>query len=68
VQSEQDVIFINVKQVLIGILAFAAIIITLFVLRALLINNKTSKRRKNRVKRRQTRKSRMRSDFDDFDF
>jgi D-alanyl-D-alanine carboxypeptidase len=44
-QSEQDVIFINVKQVLIGILVFAAIIITLFVLRALLINNKTSRRR-----------------------
>lgn len=67
-QSEQDVIFINVKQVLIGILVFAAIIIMLFVLRALLINNKTSKRRKNRMKRKQTRKSRMRSDFDDFDF
>jgi hypothetical protein len=68
VQPEQDVIFINVKQVLIGILVFAAIIITVFVLRALLINNKTSKRRKNRMKRKQTRKSRMRSDFDDFDF
>jgi D-alanyl-D-alanine carboxypeptidase len=67
-EPEQDVIFINVKQVLIGVLVIAAIIITLFVLRALIINNKTSKRRKNRVKRKQIRNSRMRSDFDDFDF
>jgi D-alanyl-D-alanine carboxypeptidase len=66
--TEQDVIFINVKQVLIGVLVFAAIIITLFVLRALIINNKSSNRRKNRVKRKQIRNSRMRSDFDDFDF
>jgi D-alanyl-D-alanine carboxypeptidase len=67
-EPEQDVIFINVKQVLIGVLVIAAIIITLFVLRALVINDKTSKRRKNRVKRKQLRNSRMRSDFDDFDF
>jgi D-alanyl-D-alanine carboxypeptidase (penicillin-binding protein 5/6) len=66
--TEQDVIFINVKQVLIGVLVFAAVIITFFVLRALIINNKSSKRRKNRVKRKQIRNSRMRSDFDDFDF
>jgi D-alanyl-D-alanine carboxypeptidase (penicillin-binding protein 5/6) len=66
--TEQDVIFINVKQMLIGVLVFAAVIIALFVLRAFIINNKSSKRRKNRVKRKQIRNSRMRSDFDDFDF
>jgi D-alanyl-D-alanine carboxypeptidase len=66
--TEQDVIFINVKQMLIGVLVFAAVIIALFVLRAFIINNKSSKRRKNRVKRKQIRNSRMRSNFDDFDF
>lgn len=65
---KQDAIFINVKKVLIGILIFATVLILLFVLRALLINNKNAKRRKNRVKRKQIRRSRIRSDFDDFDF
>lgn len=64
----QDTIFINVKKVLIGILIFAAAIIILFVLRAFIINNKNAKRRKNRVKRKQIRRARIRSDFDDFDF
>lgn len=65
---EQNTIFINVKKVLIGILIFAAAIIILFVLRALIINNKNAKRRNNRVKRKQNRRARIRSDFDDFDF
>lgn len=64
----QDTIFINVKKVLIGILIFATAVIILFVLRAFIINNKNAKRRKNRVKRKQYRRSRIRSDFDDFDF
>lgn len=66
--SEQNTIFINVKKVLIGILVLAAVIIILFVLRALIINHKNSRRRKNRVKRKQNRRARIRSDFDDFDF
>lgn len=67
-EPEQDTIFINVKKVLISILIFAAIIILLFVLRAFIINNKNATRRKNRVKRKQNRRARIRSDFDDFDF
>ena len=66
--EEQNTIFINVKKVLIMILIFAALIIVLFVLRALVINSKNAKRRKNRVKRKQRRRARIQSDFDDFDF
>ena len=66
--EEQNTIFINVKKVLIMILIFAALIIILFVLRALVINSKNAKRRKNRVKRKQRRRARIQSDFDDFDF
>ena len=68
-QSETDnTIFINVKTVLICILAVAAAVILLFVLRALAINNQNAKRRKNRVKRKQRRRERIRSELDDFDF
>lgn len=67
-EKEQDTIFINVKKVLITILILAAAFIFLFVLRALIANRKTAKRRNNRVKRKQRRRSYIRSDFDDFDF
>lgn len=67
-EPETDTIFINVKKVLITILIIAAVLIFLFVLRALISNRKTAKRRNNRVKRKQRRKSYVRSDFDDFDF
>lgn len=66
--KKQDTIFINVKKVLITILVLAAILIFLFVLRALIANRKTANRRNNRIKRKQRRKSYVRSDFDDFDF
>ena len=58
----------DVKKVLITILVLAASLIFLFVLRALIANRKTAKRRNNRVKRKQRRRSYIRSDFDDFDF
>ena len=64
----KDTIFINVKKVLITILVLAAVLIFLFVFRALLVNRKTAKRRNNRVKRKQRRRSYIRSEFDDFDF
>lgn len=67
-EPQQDTIFINVKKVLISVLVLAAAVIILFVLRALIINNKNANRRKNRVKRKQSRRARIRSDFDDFDF
>ena len=65
---EQDTIFINVKKVLVTILILAAVLIFLFVVRALIANKKTARRRDNRVKRKQHRRSSVRSDFDDFDF
>lgn len=66
--KDNDTIFINVKNVLIGILIFAAFFICLFIIRALIINNNNSKRRKNRVNRKKHRRERVRSNFDDFDF
>lgn len=66
--TQANTIFINVKTVLICILVVAAVIILLFVLRALAINNQNAKRRQNRVKRKQRRRDRLRSELDDFDF
>ena len=66
--SRATTIFINVKKVLIGILLFAGVAILLLVARALVMNNRNARRRQNRVMRKQSRKERTRSDFDDFDF
>ena len=67
-EQAQDTIFINVKKVLIGILILAAVLIAIFMIHALIANGQTAKRRNNRVKRRQRRRSSVRTDFDDFDF
>ena len=67
-EPPQDTIFINIKKVLIIVLVLAAIVITIFMLHALITNGRTAKRRNNRIKRKQKRRSRMRADFDDFDF
>ena len=66
--SQANTIFINVKKVLVGILLFAGIVILMFIVRAIIMNNRNARRRRNRVKRKQTRRERMRSDLDDFDF
>ncbi|MCM1088781.1 MAG: D-alanyl-D-alanine carboxypeptidase [Muribaculaceae bacterium] len=66
--EEKDTIFINVKKVLITILVIAIVLICLFIIRAFMINNNTSRRRKNRVSRKKHRRERIRSSFDDFDF
>lgn len=67
-EQPQDTIFINIKKVLIIVLVLAAIVITIFMLHALITNGRTAKRRNNRIKRKQKRRSRIRTDFDDFDF
>ena len=67
-EAEQDTIFINIKKVLLGILIFAAIAITIFMVHAIIANGRTARRRKNRIKRKQTRRSYGHSDFNDFDF
>jgi D-alanyl-D-alanine carboxypeptidase (penicillin-binding protein 5/6) len=64
----QNTIFINIKKVLIIVLVLAATVITIFMVHALITNGRTAKRRNNRIKRKQRRRSRMRTDFDDFDF
>lgn len=67
-EQSQDTIFINIKKVLLGILIFAAVVIAIFMIHALIANGRTAKRRNNRVKRKQRRRSSIRTDFDDFDF
>ncbi|MDE6405223.1 MAG: D-alanyl-D-alanine carboxypeptidase [Lachnospiraceae bacterium] len=64
----QNTIFINIKKVLLIILVLAAIVITIFMVHALITNGRTAKRRNNRIKRKQKRRSSLRTDFDDFDF
>ncbi|MDE6845588.1 MAG: D-alanyl-D-alanine carboxypeptidase [Lachnospiraceae bacterium] len=66
--SQDNTIFINVKKVLTGILIFAVTLILLFIIRAIIMNNNNARRRKNRMKRKQNRRERIRSSFDDFDF
>ena len=66
--SRANTIFINVKKVLIGILLFAGVAILLLIVRAFIMNNRNARRRNNRVKRKQSRRERIRSDFDDFGF
>lgn len=61
-------IFVNVKKVLIGVLLFAGAAIFLFIIRALIVNNINARRRRNRVRRKQNRRDRIRSGYDDFDF
>lgn len=67
-KQSQDTIFINIKKVLLGILILAAVVIAIFMIHALIANGRTAKRRNNRVKRKQRRRSSIRTDFDDFDF
>ena len=66
--SRATTIFINVKKVLIGILLFAGAAILLLMIRAFIMNNRNARRRQNRIKRKQSRKERIRSGVDDFDF
>ena len=67
-EQAKDTIFINVKTILICILILAAVLIAIFMIHALIANGQTAKRRNNRVKRKQRRRSSVRTDFDDFDF
>ncbi|MCM1387214.1 MAG: D-alanyl-D-alanine carboxypeptidase [Bacillus sp. (in: Bacteria)] len=66
--DEDNTIFINIKKALIGILIAGTIIICIFIIHALINNRNNARRRKNRVNRKNYRKERVRSNFDDFDF
>lgn len=66
--SNTTTIFVNVKKVIIGIVLFAVVAILLFIIRALIMNDRNARRRKNRIKRKQNRKDRLHSGLNDFDF
>jgi D-alanyl-D-alanine carboxypeptidase (penicillin-binding protein 5/6) len=65
---QENVIFVNVKRVLSFILIVAGILILLFVVKSVIQNYSFSKRRRNRLRRKNRRKDRMRSQYKDFDF
>lgn len=67
-KKEDSTIFINIKKALIGISITGAVIICVFIIHALIVNRNNSRRRKNRMNRKNYRKERIRSNFDDFDF
>ena len=68
VEDTKGPIFINVKKLLLFVIALAAVTIVLFIIHALILNNGAAKRRSNRVKRKKKRRDYIRSDFNDFDF
>lgn len=66
--QEDSTIFINIKKVLIWILILGSAIICILIARAMIINRNNSRRRRNRMERKNHRRERIRSNFDDFDF
>lgn len=66
--DDDTTIFVNVKKVLAGIVIFAGIVISLFIIRAFIMNGRNARRRQNRIRRKKNRRERNRSHFDDFDF
>lgn len=66
--QEDGTIFINIKNLLIWTLVIGAVTICIFIARAMIVNKNNSRRRKNRVERKNHRRERIRSNFDDFDF
>ncbi len=67
-EPQENVIFVNVKRVLSFILIVAGILILLFVVKSVIQNYSFAKRRRNRLRRKNRRKDRMRSQYKDFDF
>ncbi len=68
--SQENVIFINIKKVVLGVIFVAGIIILLFVIKSFIQNYSFfSRRRRSRYKRRKRRRdSSMRSQFKDLDY
>lgn len=57
IQTETKVVFINIKHVIIGILAAVAVLSFLFFLQSMGRNNKKARRRNNRLTRKKSRES-----------
>ncbi|TCL57295.1 D-alanyl-D-alanine carboxypeptidase (penicillin-binding protein 5/6) [Kineothrix alysoides] len=66
-EPQENIIFVNVKRVLSFILIVAGILIFLFVVKSVIQNYSFAKRRRNRLRRKNRRKDRMRSQYKDFD-
>ena len=65
ISENENVIFVNVKKVIFGIIVIAAFFILLFIIKACISNYNFSKRRRSKLHRK---KKRPKSEFDDFDF
>lgn len=66
--AEENIIFVNIKKVLLLIIAIAGILILFFILKSIIQNYSFARRRRNRLKRRKRRRDRMRSQYKDYDF
>lgn len=66
--SQENIIFVNVKRVLSFVLIAAGILIFLLIIKSLIQNYSFARRRRSRLRRRNKRRDRMRSRYRDFDF
>lgn len=65
-ETEEKIVFVNVRVVILWIIGVAGFLILLFVIRAVINNYQFAKRRK--VRNRHKKRKRFPSEFDDFDF
>lgn len=65
--EKENVIFVNIKKVLLFLLCAGGFLILLFVIRSVILNYSFSRRRKSRLRRRRRRSERIRQQYKDFD-
>ena len=65
-ETEEKIVFVNVRVVILWIIGIAGFFILIFVIRAVINNYQFAKRRK--VRNRHKKRKRFPSEFDDFDF
>lgn len=66
--SQENIIFVNIKKVILGVIFIAGVLILLFVIKSFIQNYSFSRRFRGRMKRRKRRRDRRRSKYKDFDF
>lgn len=66
--SQDNIIFVNIKKVILGIIFAAGILILLLVVKSFIQNYSFSRRRRSRNRRRKRRKDNIRTHFKDLDY
>lgn len=65
-EEDTDIIFVNIKKVLLIIVGIAVLLILLVVIRAVIMNYQFARKRSSKLRRKKRR--RIHSEFDDYDF